>query len=89
MLVRVVDLETTGLLAGVDGIVNLAWADMDTETGQVWNPQEELCDPGVPIPPGASGIHHITDEDVACKPHASFFMPGLVHGPSVMVAYNV
>jgi len=60
------DLETTGVNANTDRIVEIAYLKVypngneETKTFRV--------NPGMPIPKEASDIHHITDEDVANSP---------------------
>ncbi|KAB2873720.1 MAG: 3'-5' exonuclease [Bauldia sp.] len=73
----VVDLETTGFTAPEHapveiGIVPLVSADRDL-AGEpcFWTPVRgggALVDPGRPIPPETSAIHHIVDADVAGMP---------------------
>lgn len=58
----VVDVETTGLDPAVDRVVECATvAACYDGIGGTWS---SLFDPGIPIPPAASAIHHLTDEDV-------------------------
>jgi len=60
------DLETTGVNANTDRIVEISYLKVypngneETKTFRV--------NPGIPIPKEASDIHHITDEDVANSP---------------------
>lgn len=66
--IRVVDLETTGL-APPAKIVEIGYCDV-VETGEGWKVwcatnNSWLINPGIPIPPEISAIHHIIDEDVA------------------------
>ena len=65
MKARVFDLETTGLPedetadiceVGYTDLLDLHAGPMLTET------RSQLIDPGHPIPPELSAIHHITDE---------------------------
>ena len=66
--IHVVDVETTGLDAEVDKVVEIAAVTIDADTlttGKRWS---TLVNPGIPIPPTASAIHHITAKDVAGKP---------------------
>jgi DNA polymerase III subunit epsilon len=60
------DLETTGLRVGEDRIVELALIRI-APNGDVTE-KVRLFNPGIPIPPEASAVHGITDEDVADKP---------------------
>ena len=67
MLIRVLDLETSGIEPPAAGVVELGWCDL-LEFGATWlvgHPAHILVHPGHPIPPETSAIHHITDEDVA------------------------
>lgn len=66
----VVDTETTGLdvaPGGADRLCELA-AVAVTADGYVSDPFQTLVDPGIPIPPTASAIHHLTDVDVRDAP---------------------
>lgn len=60
------DLETTGLRIGSDRIVELAVIRI-APTGDVTEKVRRF-NPGIPIPPEASAVHGIRDEDVADKP---------------------
>ena len=77
-VIRILDLETTGLDPATGGVCELAAMDFvysrDTE-GYSWGNDlkaahsfETLVNPGCPIPPEASGIHHLTDKDVVHAP---------------------
>lgn len=57
------DLETTGLSLVADRIVELALIRV-TPRGDVLE-RVRRFNPGMPIPPGATAVHGITDEDVA------------------------
>lgn len=60
------DLETTGVNVSHDRIVELSYikvyADGTEQTGVY------RINPGMPIPPQSTAVHHITDADVADKP---------------------
>jgi len=60
------DLETTGLSTVSDRIIELAVIRV-TPQGDVLEAVRRF-NPGVPIPPDATAIHGITDEDVADEP---------------------
>lgn len=60
------DLETTGLRVGEDRIVELALIRI-APNGDVTEKVRRF-NPGMPIPPEATAVHGITDEDVADKP---------------------
>jgi hypothetical protein len=61
----VLDTETTGLDPAVDRIVELAASLVDVAAGTVTPVFDERVNPGRPIPPEASAIHHLRDRDVA------------------------
>lgn len=70
MLIRIVDLETTGLAPPDAAPCEIGWQDIAETRGGVWSLDEigageMLCNPSRPIPPELSAIHHIVDEDVA------------------------
>ena len=60
------DLETTGILAGVDRIVEIGAVRFID--GQVEGVFSTLVDPMIPIPPGATKVNGITDDMVKGKP---------------------
>lgn len=60
------DLETTGLSTTSDRIVELALIRISPQ-GDVME-RVRRFNPGIPIPPEATAIHGITDEDVAGEP---------------------
>lgn len=73
MLIRVLDLETTGFHPPEAGVCEIGWCDLVAErldtagepTGWwVHGPGWSYVDPGHPIPPETSAVHHIVDEDV-------------------------
>lgn len=64
--IAVVDVETTGLDPEKDRVVEIAAAIV--EDGRVVFSRSEFVNPGIPIPPEASGIHHIIDDDVSGAP---------------------
>ncbi|MCH7232385.1 hypothetical protein L0U85_16215 [Glycomyces sp. L485] len=68
------DTETTGVVCQVDRIVQAALVSVDPvgpgEPPLAWRGETWLIDPGVPIPPGASRVHGITDEKVRAEGEA-------------------
>jgi DNA polymerase III epsilon subunit-like protein len=62
-LIRVIDIETTGIDPATDAIIEIASVDMVREGG-ITNAMDALVRRGGPIPPGASAVHYIVDEDV-------------------------
>src|SRR5688500_9938703 len=53
----------------------------------ITNPMDNLVRPGRPIPPGASAVHHIVDEDVANAPALSEVI-GRFQGADYYGAHN-
>lgn len=70
------DLETTGLSTTSDRIVELALIRVSPQ-GDVLE-RVRRFNPGIPIPPEATAIHGITDEDVADEPPFSAVARSLV-----------
>ena len=71
MLLRVCDLEATGHSPPEHGVCEVGWADVTLADGDPtdWQVQHGfnslLVNPGRPITPQTSAVHHIVDEDVA------------------------
>src|SRR5262245_27872310 len=85
-LIRVIDLETTGTDPASDSIIEIASVDM-VRGGGITNAMDTLVRPGKPIPPGASAIHHLIDEDVQNAP----LLPDVIgrfQGADFYVAHN-
>jgi DNA polymerase-3 subunit epsilon len=60
------DLETTGTDVAKDRIVQISALKLHPDgTEEV---RTRLLNPGMPIPPGATAVHHIKDADVAEEP---------------------
>lgn len=78
------DLETTGTDPATDRIVELCVAPLDAP------PFSARIDPGIPIPPGATAVHGIRDEDVEGCPTFRDVAPrvqALVDG-ATLLGYN-
>ncbi len=60
------DLETTGINANTDRIVEISYLKVHPNGNE--ETKTYRVNPGMPIPKEASDIHHITDEDVAHSP---------------------
>lgn len=65
-MLRVIDVETTGTDPSKDKVIEIASIDVSREG--VANSRRTFVNPGIPIPPQASAIHHIIDADVAGAP---------------------
>ncbi|WP_306601620.1 exonuclease domain-containing protein [Geothrix sp. 21YS21S-2] len=70
----VVDTETTGLSPSADRVVSVAGVWVRTGEG-ILRRESFLVDPGIPIPPEASAIHHIVDRHVAGAPALGEVLP--------------
>lgn len=82
------DLETTGIVAGVDRIVEVgAVRFKDGEVDAVYS---TLVDPLIPIPAGASRVNGITDDMVKGKPLIENLLDSLADfcGDDILIAHN-
>ena len=72
MLIRVFDVETTGFPTEEDpqALVQVGFCDLHYSAGEavVGLGGQMFVNPGRPIPPEVSAIHHITDSDVTGAP---------------------
>lgn len=85
----VVDCETTGLDPLVDRLVEVAAVRF--AYGQPTASFESLVNPGIPIPPQASAVHFLTDDDVVGAPGAQVVLEQLrkfVGDDELVVAHN-
>lgn len=101
-LIRCIDVETCGLEA-TDPIVEIGWCDIilndldpskvvgedDVTTIQLSNPKSELINPGIPIPPQAMGIHHITNSMVAKARKVGDVLHELLGDADILCAHNI
>lgn len=86
------DLETTGLLAAVDRVVEIGavrFSADGTERGRF----EQLVNPERPMAPAAQAIHGISDADLAAAPTAREVLPAFLEflgapGAAVLLAHN-
>jgi exodeoxyribonuclease X len=88
--IRVVDLETTGTTTD-DAVVEIAAVDLIGSDIVVVG--SDLIRPSIPIPPQASAVHHLMDEDVAhCRPieqHLPHYMDqSRVAGVEIFASHN-
>ena len=82
------DVETTGIVPGVDSILEIGAVRF--VDGQIDSIFSTLVDPQRPIPPGASQVNGITDEMVKGKSLLKNLMGPFAEfcGSDVLVAYN-
>jgi DNA polymerase-3 subunit epsilon len=89
----VLDTETTGLSSETDRVLELGMLlfEFDPTTGLIYRVLEvfdELEDPGFPIPPANTAIHHITDAMVQGRRIDDAKVERLLQGVSVVIAHN-
>ena len=93
----VLDTETTGLDPETCDLVEIAYVvvsyDKTTGRADIGGSFETYVNPGVPIPPEVSAIHHIIDEDVEGAPSPAEAVEMLRtslahHGVHVIAAHN-
>jgi len=89
----VLDVETTGMDAARDKVIELAlvkveYARETGDVGQVLEVYDGLEDPGMPIPPESTAVHHITDEMVRGKRLDEAAIERLLDGVGVVIAHN-
>jgi exodeoxyribonuclease X len=84
-LVRVIDIETTGIDLSQDKIIEMASVDVSGDG--IKNAMDTLVQPGRLIPPAASAIHHLIDDDVKDAPMLGDVI-GRFMGADVYVAHN-
>ena len=72
MLIRILDLETTGVPTETvkHAVCEVGWCDVVVQGHDVTvgDPEAMLCNPGRPMPPDAQAVHHIADYMVATAP---------------------
>lgn len=89
----ILDTETTGFDLETDRVIELGMLvfEFDPSNGEVLrviHRFDELEDPGFPIPPSSTEIHHITDAMVSGKRIDDTQVAALLHGVDVVIAHN-
>lgn len=90
MAIRLIDLETTGTDSAVDKICEIAALDLVRDSMGIVMPgkaRQHLCNPGIPMPPQASAVHHLIDADLAHQPPLSAVIDEY-RGADAYVAHN-
>jgi len=80
-MIRIIDLETTGQGFADGGVVEIGWQDVvqGPDGWALHGPHgSRLVNPGHPISPATSAIHHIVDEDVADAPPWHILAPTIL-----------
>lgn len=85
----VIDIETTGAVAGRDGITEIALVAVNS--GKITRTWNTFINPAQPIPQFITHLTGITDEMVAGAPSIGEVLPAIVEfvGDSVLVGHNV
>lgn len=86
MVLRVLDIESTGVDPEKDRVVEIASVDI-TRDRTLTNYKEFLVNPGIPIPPRSSAVHHIIDADVEGEPTFEQVLPEFL-GATCLIAHN-
>lgn len=81
----ILDTETTGLKSPA-GVVEFSARRIDGNTLEELDHVTSLCNPGLPIEPGAQAIHGISDMDVMGAPLIQDVFK--LEGPVVAIAHN-
>lgn len=84
--IRVIDIETTGEKPPEAAICEIGWCDVHSaDTGWTVDafPRSVLVNPGCPMPPEVSAIHHLVDEDFSDAPSLEQIAPSIFLAPEV------
>jgi exodeoxyribonuclease X len=86
MTLRIIDIETTGTDPVTNSIIEIASVDLLAD-GTIANRQATFVRPGIPVPPEASAVHHLLDEDIAGAPPLMDVVE-MFRGADAYVAHN-
>lgn len=89
----IIDTETTGMDPTTDKVIELGilvfqYAAQSGEVGSILRQFNALEDPGFPIPPEATAIHHITDAMVKGHRFDAAQIGTVLEGVSLVIAHN-
>lgn len=90
MIIRIVDVETCGLPPDNAQVVEIATVDLVLdglrwERGAIWS---SFVNPGRPIPPEASAVHHITDDMIIGAPTIESVQENVTLGADYFAAHE-
>jgi exodeoxyribonuclease X len=100
MIIRVFDVETTGLPAEekTTAVIQIGWTDVVHDDGAGYafvstDPVQYLCNPmranpGLSIEIGAKATHHIEEEDLTDAPAPDIIFRRLVEGADAFACHN-
>jgi len=89
----VLDTETTGMDPATDKMIELALVKFEYSResgaiGRVFDAYDGLEDPGMPIPPESTAIHHITDDMVQGRRLDEAAIGRVLEGAGLVIAHN-
>jgi DNA polymerase-3 subunit epsilon len=89
----VLDTETTGMDSATDKVIELALVKFEYSResgaiGRVFDTYDGLEDPGMPIPPESTAIHHITDDMVRDQRLDEAAIGRVLEGAGLIIAHN-
>lgn len=92
-VIRVLDFETTGLNPPEAAVCEAGWYDILLDDADHGHPmiglgENWLVNPGHPIPPEASAIHHLVDEDLVGAPPATEVFAKIMDGADIFAAHH-
>lgn len=87
-MIRIVDVETTGVDPKEHRVIEVAAYDLNIEDGGITRVGSHLCRPGRKIPPEASAVHHLTDADVEDAPPFAMIWNAHYAGAPIYAAHN-
>jgi exodeoxyribonuclease X len=86
MIIRCLDIETTGLDPVADAVIEIASVDLRKD-GSIITTTETLVRPDRPVSPTASAVHHLIDADLKEAPALRDVIPKFA-GADAYVAHN-
>lgn len=88
MIIRVIDLETTGLPPDA-GVCEVGWQDyLPGAASWLGDSGSALVHPGRRIPPEAMAVHHIRDQDVIGADEWATVAPKIIAGADILAAHS-
>lgn len=88
-IIRVIDIETTGIDAASHKVIEIAAYDVHADQKRLERVGSHLVNPDRPIPPEASAVHHLIDADVAAaEPFDAVWKNYSVNAPIYYAAHN-
>lgn len=94
MILTGLDLETTGIdHAKGERVIEISMVKVNTENWELaWSTYDSRCNPRRHIQPGATAVHHITDDMLEDEPYFEDIADDIlkfIEGTDVLVAHNM